>query len=294
MQYTAQIIHSQFTEVFNVLLEEDSLDIHLQEVLPHPRNTQEHVTLDLSGTVRESYNVFPYEEGDLSLIQFEKIVVLAHCTSQGMHWVRTGTQEIIEFILEKSSTVQALMRYMQEDEQILLNSLLADVIRNDYSYSDLNKKVKYLKVAILHMFLREKLQLEFRRVILDETIIGDIDVDQIALAHRYSQVPFLEIVKIDNVTKIIILLEQEGILQSQYRFAPRTCLLTTPKQGEKFKLLFRSDGEKSDYPIHAGRNYVFDLDEKIFHMNIDNLFTTDVTGKVFVYNGDDRDLMLKS
>jgi len=291
MKYTAQVVYNEFTEVFDVEVGDNSIDITLKEIVDWPYKPKNVLTLDLAAEIKNSYSIFPYEPGDLTIIQVQNNFIVANHINDEIKWYKFDANHIIDYLFEIDIT-KNIIPYLNEDKQILLNSLLSDFVRNDFSFSDLNKKVKYLKVAVILDFIQSSLKCDYSRVILDETLLGDIDVDQIALAFQYSGKKFLELTKINNVLKIMVLLVRENIIDKNIRFVPDTYFINNPKGGEKIKLVFGESGIKFDYQVLPSKNYIFDLADKSYVMNVGNLYKQTVKGKVFVFNGDERDLML--
>jgi hypothetical protein len=134
--------------------------------------------------------------------------------------------------------------------------------------------------------------MKFVRVIFDETVLGDVDVDHIALSFRFAEQKFLKLTKISNLSKVIVVLEREGILPKGHKFQENVFFINNPSKGEKIKLVFGETGIKFDYQVLPTKNYIFDLGEKKYVMDVAGIYKENVTGKVFVYNGDERDLMI--
>lgn len=291
MKYTAQVIYPDFTEVFDVELEHKHLDIKLTEISEKPRKGKDILSLDLSSDIKTCYSDFPYEVGDLTIIQSRDTFVVSCFVNNDIKWLKFNSSDLIEYLFRRDVT-KDILPYINEDKNILLNCFLSDIIRNDYSFSELNKKVKFLKVSVILSFIKDALSLKFKRIILDETVLGDVDVDHIALAFRFSEQKFLKLVKINNLSKIIVLLQKEDVLPKAYTFPEHVYFVNNPDDGNKLKLIFGETGIKFDYQVLPTKNYVFDLGEKKYIMNVGNLFKEEVRGKVFVYNGDERDLMI--
>jgi hypothetical protein len=291
MNYTAQVIYTDFTEVFDVTLKNSHLDLCLKEIRPKPLSKTDLLTLDLSTNIKEGYSKFPYESGDLVIIQIADCFVVANHGLSEINWFKFTVNDVISFLFEKNLTHQ-ILPYINEDNHIFLNSLLNDLIRNDYSYSEINKKIKFAKVALLLSFLDANLNYPYKRVVLDETVLGDVEVDQIGIAFRFSNQKFLKLSKITNVLKIASLLEKEKLIDPGLRFPENAYFINNPLNGDKIKLVFGESGIKFDYQVLPSKNYIFDLGEKEYIMNVGNIYRETVSGKVVVYNGDERDLMI--
>jgi regulation of enolase protein 1 (concanavalin A-like superfamily) len=291
MKYTAQVIYSDFTEVFEVDLEEKKLDIKLSQISERPLTDKDILTLDLNTDIKTSYSDFPFDAGDLTIIQSKDTFVVSCYVKGEIKWLKFTAADLIDYLFRNDITNQ-IIPYTSEDKALLLNAVLSDMVRNDFSFSDLNKKVKYVKVAVLLSFIHQALPFEFKRIILDETVLGDVDVDHIALAFRFSEQKFLKLIKINNLAKIIVLFEKNKVLPKGYTFVEHVFFINNPNHGEKLKLVFGDTGIKFDYQVLPTKNYVFDLGDKQYQMNVGNMFKENVKGKVFVFNGDERDLMV--
>lgn len=291
MKYTAQVIYTDFTEVFDVELDHNKVEIKLSEILQSPHKADSILALDLSCDIKSSYSVFPYEPGDLAIIQVKNHFIVALHRGGDVSWLKFTSNDLLEHLLPNDVT-KHILPYLQEDKHIALNSFLSDLIRNDFSFSDLNKKAKYLKVAALMSFIKEHLQQSYQRVILDETLLGDVDVEHIAIAFRFSGQKFLRLAKINNVSKILALLEREGILDKKFKFLEDAVFINNPNDGHEVKLVFSENNTKFDYKVMPSLNYRFDLKNKEYLMTAGNFIKERVRGKIFVYNGDERDLMI--
>jgi hypothetical protein len=292
MKYTVQILYPQFVEIFDVDLQEDKLDIQLGQVVHEPSKKKGIVTLDLSGDLKDSYSLFPFEDGDLAIIQIRNKYVVVDAKGGQIKWFRFSSSELLEYLFNHNVTAR-IFPYMKEDKEILLNSLLSDISRNDYSYNPLNRKIKHLKLSLLLSFIKDNITTEYKRLIFDETVLGDIEIDEVPLSLRFAGCNFTRATKINNVMKVLIALNKAKKIKQRPRFIDELFFVNNPNNGEKVKLIFGESGIKFDYQVMPQKNYIFELGDKDYSVNIGNTIREIVRGKVYVYNGDERDLMIK-
>jgi hypothetical protein len=293
MNYTAQVIYPDFIEFFDVFIDKANLEIKLIEIREKVSDRKGILTLDLSKDIASNYDIFPYEDGDLAIIQHHNSFLVCSKTGTKTDWYTFTSEDLIKYLFN-NDIVDKIIPFIDEDKYIFLNSLLNDFVRNDYSHSNLNKRIKYAKVSILLSFIKERLKCRFARIILDETVLGDVEIDDLGIAFRFAQERFVKLVKINNVSKILLLLKREKIITKEFSFIENAVFINNPNGGDKIKLVFGEGGVKFDYQILPAKNYIFDLGEGQYGMNVGNLFKEDVRGKVIVFNGDERDLMINT
>ncbi len=292
MKYTAQVIYPEFVELFNVELNGNNLDVKLDRVISAPSDSRDILTLDLAHDVKQNYSAFPLEDGDLLIIQLRNHFVIANFLNGEKKWYRFSAEDVLEYLLTNDVT-QDVIPFVKEDKFVLLNAVLSDLVRNDFSYSALNKRVKHLKVHTLVSFIKDNIHAAYTRVILDETVLGDVDIEHVVMAFRKHEEKFVRLVKINNVAKILVLLEKEKVLPKHFAFIDDVSFINNPKQGETVKLIFGENSMKFDYQVMPSKNYIFDLSNKEYALTIGHDYKVSVRGKVFVYNGDERDLMIE-
>lgn len=267
-RYTAQVVYPDFAEIFEVMVKRENLDVKLLEVSKKRTDTENILTLDLSESIKRDYSVFPFKDGDLVLIQVKNVFILSGHKDKDTFWMKFEAQEIFDYIFE-NPLVDAVFSSLGETKNILLNSTLSDFIRNDYSYSDLNKRVKYAKVSILMQFINSHLEdRKFSRIILDETLLGDIEIDHVATAFRYLDTEFIGLIKINNIVKIISLLERDKIIDSQFNLVEDAFFINKLNERESVHLVFTESGVKFNYQVEPNKNYVFELGEREFTISI--------------------------
>jgi hypothetical protein len=291
MKKTVQINYSEFAEVFEVNIGDGSLDICLKKIISPKEDSKSDSTLNLASNIKTDYSGFPFKDGDLSIIQIHNVFIVSIHQNGHIHWLRFDTSEILSYLI-KHDLFHDIIPYINEDSHLFLNSVLSDMIRSDYSFSDLNKKIKFAKSAILMGFIKDILNLDFRRVILDETVLGDVDIENIAMAFKFSGKKFLGLLKINNSSKVLLALEKDKHLDSHFEFDAEVFFINNFEQKEKFRLILGENGTAFDYEILPQKNYIFDLGQKVYNIDFGDIKNTTVSGKVTVYNGDERDLMI--
>lgn len=290
-KYLVQIKYPSFAELFESKVNGEELDIDLLKVVPNPSEDKDVITLDLSSSIRDNYSIFPVESGDLTLIQVHhNFIVSCHQGSQ-IHWLRFNSDHLFDHIY-KEDLLEQIIPFVHEDKHIYLNSILADLCRNDFSYSEMNKKVKYAKVSILMDFIKKHLPMEYKRVILDETIMGDVEVENIPMAFRFSGMRFLELVKINNVSKVMMALEEAKIIDTKFKFQANAHFFNNEGASSDVHLVFGENGMKMDYQVMRSKNYIFDLGEKEYPVTFGDKFKVAMSGKFSIFGGDERDLMI--
>jgi len=291
MKKTVQIKYSDFVEVLDVEMIGSELRVSLSEIVDKPQIGENNITLDFATDIREEYSIFPFESGDLSIIQIKNVFILSCHVGEKIHWVRFDSSQLISYLLKQDLT-KSILPYINEDEHIFLNSVLSDFVRTDYSFSSLNKKVKFVKIAVLMNFVKDLLKMDFERVLLDETVLGDVEIENISLAFKYAEKKFLRLIKIDNLVKVILALEKENQIPTKFKFSAKSLLINLGDNTNKFDLKFEGQRSKYDYQVLPQKNYVFDLGDKEYALSTGDYRNILVSGKVFVFNGDERDLLI--
>lgn len=289
MNYTAQIIYSDFTEVFNVNLS-DELRIELKEVIVNPIEKGDNIlTLDLSKSITDSYSIFPFEESDLSIIQRRSKLYIVFFTGGVLRQHCIGATDMIEYLLDELSAKRKI-NYFGEDEHVLVNSLFNDFIANDFSCSDINRKVKLNKCMVVSSLISDKLGYKPKRIIIDETFLGDFNVEQIVLGLNAFNLQFLKISKINNLVKVLILLNKEKIFKEKVKFFDHIYLVNTTVF--KGKITLRIVGNKIEHYTNSDNNYRLKLDRNNCKLYANSEFLNYVTGTVYIFNGNDKDLLI--
>lgn len=292
MKKSVQIKYTQFTETFDIKSDENgSLEIELKDISPELEKVSGSLVMDLSTNFREAYSDFPFVNGDLSVIQVDNVFIVSAHQGENIHWLKFDSSQIFSYLI-KNPVLDEIIPYINEDQHIFLNSVLSDFVRNDYSFNDINKKIKFAKVAVLMAFIKDYLKGDFKRVILDETVLGDIDVDNIPMAFRFAEKQVLGVLKIENLTKIIVALEKNKDLETKFEFQEKVLFVNNLNNANKIRLSLDNHGKRFDYEVLPQKNYIFDIGDEEFTMELGHLIERKATGKVCVYNGDIRDLMI--
>ncbi len=291
MKRLVQVRYPQFSEVFEVNSEDDSLNVELKEIHDVFDDRNEYITLDLSTDYKASYSDFPFQYGDLVLIQAGNIFIVSAHLGENIHWLKFDSSQIISYLI-KNPILDEIIPFVDEDNHIFLNSLMNDFIRNDYSFNEINKKIKYAKIAVLMSFLKDYLRVDYQRILLDETLLGDIEIENIPMSMRFSDKKILSVLKINNLSKVIIALDKNKEINIKYKFEEKVYFINNFDGANKVRLVLNENGLKYDYEVLPQKNYIFELGDKEYKIEFGSLSSYKVTGKVCVYNGDVRDLMI--
>ncbi|BDQ04733.1 MAG: hypothetical protein KatS3mg084_0251 [Candidatus Dojkabacteria bacterium] len=293
MKYTVQIKYKDFIEVFDVDILKGRVNIELKNILPSVRSSfQTHYILDLSN-IRSGYKVFPLDVGDILIIQDRNNIIFEYCSADQVYWCNVSASQIISYI-SQHNVLNEILPYVNDDQDLFLNALLSDFIRNDYSYSDYNKHIKYAKVGILSGFIRNFLDFDIKRLIWDESVLGDVEIEDIALALHFSERQFVYTTKVDNLAKILVLLEHENIIQEKFTFKNNNLVINTSDYNKRFNIIFRNASNNVQYDIPPVSNYMFELGESNYEMYFKGgSISKMVTGNVYIYNGDIQDWFIK-
>lgn len=293
MKKTVQVKYADFSEIFDVDLFKGNIDIELKNVIYENADYADILTLDLKSEVKKDYDVFSFETGDLLLIQIKNIFIVNYVTDTKKYWVKFDSSQVLSYLF-RTDILDHLLPFIDEDKDLFLNSVLSDFIRNDYSYSLFNKKIKYVKVSILSKMISELFKFDFSRFIFDETILGDVDIADIIMSLRFADKKIISACKIDSLAKIMTLLEKEKVIDTKFRFINSNYLINSFGNAHKTVIRFSNTKNQYEYDLNPGENYIFDLGNIDYEMQIphDNLQRI-VRGKVSLFNGDERDLMIK-
>lgn len=291
MRKTLQIRYCDFVEIFDVKITGSELKVSLLEITDKLYSGTDVITLDFVTDIEKGYSIFPFESGDLGIIQIKNFFILSAYIGSRIHWFRFDSSQVISFLL-KQDLIRQIVPYIDEDEHLFINSILSDLVRTDYSFSSYNKKVKFTKLAVLMNFVKDSLNLDYERVILDETVLGDVDIENISIAFRFAGKKFIRLVKIDNLTKAILALEKEKLIYTKFKFTDRSVLINLGDNGDTCYVKFQGQESENNFQIFPKKNYVFDLGNKEYVLSIDDYKNILVRGKVFVFNGDERNFLI--
>lgn len=305
--WTVCICYTSFSEVFEVNLQDNFIDINLSKILINTTvsdteenlliklNNQFDYVIDFNLNYKSTYLSFPWNKNRLFLYQKKNKF---HFFKQDnfLHEFTLSSKELVEYILNNQDFLHKFVKVTNEDATILINSFFNDYVQNDYSANELNRKIKYLKLFYLlncfnHIFPKA---FDGNEIVTDETVLGDFPVSDLALSFASLKKPFLKVAKIDNFSKIVNFFCNSGIINNkQYDFHFDTYVLNTVDLAGKGTLIFRSQNKRFDYSLVKGKNYYFALDTERYDLSISNKYNYEVQSNVFVYNGDEKDFLLK-
>lgn len=289
MNLAAQIISPFFAEVFNIRIDGESLDISLVEIESSPLSNSRILTLDLTRNITEILASFPFNKNDLFIDQIEDLFLIG-IKDDEINWYKVDAQKIINYCLEYSSFTNEIKKF-GEDENLLINSVFSDLLRNDYSVSDFNKKVKYMKLSLILSYISSFLPVKAGRLIVDENFLGDIEIEDLGYSFKnFSCSKYFEVVKLDGIWKTLVLLEKEGVINRTIEFKPTLTFVNNFYDGKKYRIFFTSTDKKIDYIIDSNHNYVFDLEGEEIELDIQNDFKSNVNSLITFYNNDEREV----
>ncbi|GIW57542.1 MAG: hypothetical protein KatS3mg083_487 [Candidatus Dojkabacteria bacterium] len=294
MKYTVHIRYSDFTEVFDADILKSRVNIELKNILlcSKSANAKCDYLLDLT-SIKKGYRIFTLDPGDIVVIQQKNNFIFKYRAHDRVYLSQVNASQIISY-LSQHNQLNDILPYVNDDKDLFLNALLSDFIRNDYSYSDYNKRIKYAKLGIICGFMSNFLNFDIQRIIWDESVLGDIEIEDVALALHFFDKRLVYTSKIDNVAKILALLASANVIQEKFTFRNNNLIINTLNYKTRFNIVFRSKAHNAQYEILPCSNYIFELGENTYEMHfraatIQKL----VTGNVYVYNGDLQDWMIK-
>jgi hypothetical protein len=293
MKHKVLIKYPDLEELFDVILEDNKFSLELREInfcdLKRPNISAE---LDFSVEATKVYSLFHFKHKDLIIAQQKGNILIGVAKEKNINWYELSSNQIISFII-KSSILDNILPYIKEDKAILTNCILSDFIRNDYSYNEINKLVKFTKVAVITSFIEQYLKYDFDRIIIDESFLGDIDVENVLLSFHFLKSEFLHIAKIDNSRKILLALYKNKLIQHPPKVKNEAVLINYQNAVEaEIKLKF-VDGNEYKQNIVKFKNYIFDTKNQNFDLEINKKLFNDCSGTLAIFNLDERDLMIQ-
>lgn len=248
------------------------------------------MVLDLSLEPNKAYSIFPFDNGDLIIIQRDQAVFLGFKGESDIEWTKINVIDLI-FFVSKFDKFNYYLDFVREDRVIFLNSLLNDFYRNDYSASFFNKEIKYFKICAISLYISHNLGLKkINRIILDQTLLGDIDIHDIAMSFRFLELDFLSVYKITNDDKITLILNEKGLIDANLLFKSSCFVINRP---DARLINFVNFNNKLEYKLDVDENYVFDIGDDAYELIINQELFYKVKGVVYLYNGNDKDLMIQ-
>lgn len=281
--------YKHYSEFFDVKINENHIEIALIGFRPDMKDID--YMYDFASDIEMGYSILPFKDGDLSIIQYDHYFVVSYHNEDKIHWMKFDATQLISYISRKD-IINKVLPFLEEDNSILVNGLFSDLIRTDYSYSNLNKKIKFLKLSAILSYIKEYITVGVKRILVDETVLGDVEVKNIVMAFRYFDQKLLNIVKIDSTIKIMKILEKNDVLMGINDFDEGINLLVCSDIKSDLKTIFRSTQKEFSYNIAKGKNYIFELASGTYDVILGNdcFKAKHLFG---VYGGDERDLMIK-
>ncbi len=294
MKYTVHIRYSDFTEVFEADILKGRVNIELKNILlsSSSLSIKSDFLLDFT-RIKNAYEIFPLDPGDIVVVQQKNNFIFRYCDDDRVYWAQVNASQIISY-LSQHSQLNEILPYVNDDKDLFLNALLSDFIRNDYSYSDYNKCIKYAKLGIISGFMSNFLNFDIQRIIWDESVLGDIEIDDVALALHFFGKRLVYTSKIDNVAKILTLLVHANVINEKFTFKNNNLIINTLNYQTRFNIGFKNKSHYVHYDILPYSNYIFELGENAYELYFrSGEIHKTVTGNVYVYNGDLQDWMIK-
>lgn len=296
MKYRVLVKYNYFIEEFDVDIFKNKLTFELINVLPLSKKLFElhngGILLDF--TKLSSYEELNFIDGDLLVLQNPNFIILGLYKNKIINWHKFKIKDIFDFLV---SSVDNFIFFNDKidnfDTDLVINSLFNDFIRNDFSSSDFNKRIKYFKVAIIGSFVNKYLNLnnDIKRIVFDQTILGEINIKDIALSIRFFNKDLVSTYKISHKDKILIALCKKGILEASTILDNSCFVVNKPNTSV---VSFINAKHKLQYDLNQNENYVFDVGNDFYEMIFDNdLFYENVTGLVYLYNGNIYDLLIQ-
>lgn len=295
MKYRVFVKYHHFIEEFDVDIFKNKLTFELINVLPLSKSlfklhNASGILLDF--TKLSSYEELNFSEGDLLVLQNPNFIILGLYKNKIIKWHKFKIKDIFDFLVNSvDNFIFFNDKFDNFDTDLVINSLFNDFIRNDFSSSDFNKRVKYLKVAIIGSFVNKYLNIDFKRIIFDQTILGEINIKDIALSIRFFNKDLVSTYKMSHKDKILIALYKRGILEGNVTLDNSCFVVNKPNTN---MVSFINAKHKLQYDLNQNENYVFDIGNDFYEMIFDNdVFYENVTGLVYLYNGNIHDLLIQ-
>lgn len=235
---------------------------------------------DFSINLKNYKDLFGFLPGDLVLFQFRNYVVL-YIKDKDL-FVKVSLSEIIQNELT-TLLLPNLISKSNEDKQILINSVLNDFIINDYSNSQLNREVKYLKLALILNYLKKFIPEDILRIVIDDSLIGDVDVFNIIETFQFLSLKKIKVATIDTLVRIAKVLEYYGVIQTKIDIPTKGIFIDNVRGVVSDTLVIEDkNGARVTYTVIPGKNYTFDLSNQTYTINFGNMRLHSVIGKIFV------------
>lgn len=296
MKYRVCVKYNYFIEEFDVDIFKNKLTFELINVLPLSKKSSElhnksGILLDF--TKLSSYEELNFSDGDLLVLQNPNFIILGVYKNKIIKWHKIKIKDIFDFLVGSvDNFIFFNNKFDNFDTDLLINSLFNDFIRNDFSSSDFNKRIKYLKVAIIGSFVNKYFSnIDIKRIIFDQTMLGEINIKDIALSIRFFNKDLVSTYKISHRDKILMALYKKGILNLNVTLDDLCFVVNKPNTN---MVSFINAKHKLQYDLNQNENYVFDIGNDFYEIIFDNdVFYQNVTGLVYLYNGNIYDLLIQ-
>ncbi|MCX8035390.1 MAG: hypothetical protein N3A71_03920 [Candidatus Dojkabacteria bacterium] len=278
-----------YTEEFDVVLDDsNNLSYSLRnyyfsfDVGKKIKNSDniDNIHFDFSISLENYKNLFGFLPGDLVIFQFRNYIVLY--IKDKDFFVKVSFSEILQNELT-ALLLPKLISRSNEDKQILINSALNDFIINDYSNSQLNKEVKYIKLALILNYLKRFIPDDILRIVIDDSLIGDVDVFDVIEVFQFLNFKKIKVATIDTLVRIAKVLEYHGVIQTKIDIPTKGIFIDNVYSGVSDTLVIEDkNGARVTYTVIPGKNYTFDLSNQTYTINFGNMRLHSVIGKIFV------------
>lgn len=294
MKYKVSFKYHYFVEQFEVDLFKNKLTYELINIIPFASNSSKQdingIFLDFSKL--ETYQNLKFNEGDLLLLQYPKFLLVGSFQQGNLNWHKIKLNDIIVYILDAKLPFFCDNNNLK-DIDLFINAFLSDFIRNDFSSSEFNKKVKFFKIAGICSYVSNvlNLNLNIKRVIFDQTLLGEVEIKDIALSIRFLNQELVSTYKISNNDKIIWALTNKGILDANFVLNTSCFVINKPNS---YVVNFINSKHKLMYQLNKNENYLFDIGDEIYEMVFNHeVYYDNITGLVYLYNGNVYDLLIQ-
>ncbi len=279
-----------YTEEFDVVLDDSNnlsyslrnyyFSFDVGKKLEDSNETNSTYYFDFSINLKNYKDLFGFLPGDLVLFQFRNYIVL-YIKDKDM-FVKVSFSEILQNELTEL-LLPILVSKSNEDKQILINSVLNDFIINDYSNSQLNKEVKYIKLALILNYLKKFIPDDILRIVIDDSLIGDVNVFDIIEVLQVLNFKKVKIATIETLIRIAKVLEYYGFIQTKIDIPTKGIFIDNVRGAVSDTLIIEDkNGARLTYTVIPGKNYTFDLSNQTYTINFGNMRLHGVIGNIFV------------
>lgn len=298
------IKYDDFLEVLDLDLREGFVDISVSEIiydssrisnlLSRKAEGVKDFLIDFSSNWEETYLAY-MEKGRTVLVVQKNSCIYCFINSKVPVKIKVSSRNLIDLVITNKEIVKNLSKKYNEDYSILISALINDFNRNDYAVSDLNRLVKFLKLFFISKYLRENYSIiqEIEGFITDETLIGDIDISNLAMSLSELRVKLLEFGVLERFDKVLKRVSELDLLgKRRYHYKFKHSLVNFYEKNYKGNLFFRNENKHFNYTLDTQKNYRFDFNDEQFELSIGKENLAQVNEVLFIYNGDVNDPMI--